>query len=152
MKLWKRLNPAVQNHWLLLTAGLVWSGVGVLLCWLAYNWLSESHSSWALWIGLGSLGLSLLVYRFGFAHIAQTNIARLRGFLQKMCLFAFFSWKSYILMAGMMALGMLLRHSPIPKAYLAVVYETIGGAMMLSSLHYYPPALASARANADISR
>ena len=49
-------------------------------------------------------------------------------------------------MVGMMALGMALRNSPIPKTYLAIVYETIGGAMLLSSLHYYPPALALVRA------
>ena len=146
MNLWKRLNPAVHNHWLLLAAGVVWSGVGVLLCWLAYNWLNEAHSVLALGIGLAGFALSLVVYRFGFSHIAQTNITRLRSFLQKVCLFAFFSWKSYLLMVGMMALGMALRNSPIPKTYLAIVYETIGGAMLLSSLHYYPPALALVRA------
>jgi hypothetical protein len=140
----KFLNPAVESHWLMLAAGLVWSGVGLLLCSLAYNWLSALHSIWAIWIGLGGLALALLVYRFGFSHIAQANIERLHGLLEKVCVFAFFPWKSYLLMIGMMSLGMTLRHSAIPKQYLAIVYETVGGGLFLSSLHYYRPALARA--------
>ncbi len=146
MDLIKRLNPVVHNRWLFLSAGLVWSGVGILLCWLAYGWLVGLHSAWAGWIGLAGLALAPVVYHFGFARIARANIARLHGFLEKTCLFAFFPWKSYLLMAGMMGLGMALRHSAIPKPYLAVLYEMIGGGLFLSSLHYYRPAWARARA------
>jgi hypothetical protein len=146
MKLLRFLNPSVHNHWLFLAAGLVWSGVGILLCALAYGWLVNAHSSWALWMGAAGLALAVVIYRFGFAHIARSNIQRLHGFIEKACLFAFFPWKSYLLMVGMMGLGMALRNSPIPKFYLALLYESIGGAMILSSLHYYLPALTTARA------
>ena len=37
----------------------------------------------------------------------------------------------------MIALGVFLRHSRIPREYLAALYLTIGGALFLSSLHYY---------------
>lgn len=150
MKIPRFLNPVVHNHWLFLAAGLVWSGVGIMLCALAYRWLSDSHSGWALWIGLGGLLLSLVVYYFGFAHIARSNIQRLHGFIEKVCLFAFFPVKSYLLMVSMMGLGMVLRSSPIPKHYLAFLYETIGGGLFLSSLHYYIPALQTARARISV--
>ena len=37
----------------------------------------------------------------------------------------------------MVVLGIILRSSPIPKQYLAMVYTTIGGALFLASLRYY---------------
>ena len=33
--------------------------------------------------------------------------------------------------------GILLRHSAVPKSYLAVVYAAIGGALLQASVHYY---------------
>ena len=52
------------------------------------------------------------------------------------CVFSFITWKSYIIVAVMIAMGTLLRHSPIPKPYLAVVYTGIGLALVLSSVRY----------------
>jgi hypothetical protein len=52
------------------------------------------------------------------------------------CVFSFFSWKSYVLIAMMITLGRLCRHSAIPKPYLAVVYITMGLALILSSFTY----------------
>ena len=37
----------------------------------------------------------------------------------------------------MMTGGMLLRHSTLPKPWLAVVYAAIGGALLLASRQYY---------------
>jgi hypothetical protein len=132
------LKFTVAKVWLFLLAGLMWSGVGIMLCALAYSWLVDLHSFSALWFGLGGLACSLVVYRFGFLHIAQKNIDRLHAFLEKASLFAFITPKSYLLVAFMMALGITLRSSPIPKVYLSVVYTTIGASLFFSSLHYYP--------------
>jgi hypothetical protein len=135
------LNPAVTKVWLFLLAGIMWSAVGIMLCSLAYGWLSVMDLTAALWIGGSGLVLAGIVYRFGFSRIAKRNIQRLHAFLDKVCIFAFISWKSYGLIAIMMTLGMLLRSSAIPRGYLAIVYITIGGALFISSLHYYPPVL-----------
>jgi len=135
----------VARVWLFLLAGLMWSGVGVMLCALAYGWLADLHAVSALWFGLGGLVCSLAAYRFGFQHLAQKNISRIHALLEKASPFAFMSPKSYLLVVFMMALGMTLRNSPVPKAYLAVVYIIIGAALFLSSLHYYPHVRVSAR-------
>jgi hypothetical protein len=142
----KSFNPSVSRGWLLLLAGLMWSAVGILLCALAYQWLVGLHSSWAVWIGGAGLVAALLTYRFGFLHIAQKNIDRLKAILEKVCVFAFMPWKSYLLVAGMMTLGITLRHSTLPREYLAVVYTTIGAALFFSSLHYYPHVWAEIKA------
>lgn len=134
-------NPfkfTVAKMWLFMLAGLMWSGVGLMLCSLAFRWLVDLHAFTALWAGLSGLVVSLVVYRFGFLRIAEKNINRLHAFLEKVSPFAFMSAKSYLLVVFMMALGIALRTSPIPRVYLAMLYITIGAALFLSSLHYYP--------------
>jgi hypothetical protein len=134
----KYIKLTVAKVWLFLLAGIMWSGVGLMLCSLAYRWLVDLHSFKALWVGLSGLVSSLFIYRFGFLKIARKNINRLHSFLEKVNLFAFMSAKSYLLVAFMMALGMALRSSPIPRVYLSVLYTAIGAALFFSSLHYYP--------------
>jgi hypothetical protein len=55
---------------------------------------------------------------------------------EKQCLFAFIPWKSYLMIALMITMGAILRHSSIPKPYLAILYTTIGLALILSSVRY----------------
>lgn len=112
---------------------------------LAYRWLNELHTLWAVWIGVGGLVFSVIVYRFGFSRLAIQNIERLLGFLEKASPLAFYTVKSYLIMIFMMGLGMFLRSSAIPRGILAFIYTTIGGGLFFSSLHYYPTLLNMAR-------
>ncbi len=133
----KRIKPTVPKCLLIALAGLMWSTVGVMLCSMAYYWLKGLGWLTAFPFGLFGIILSLAAYRFGFSGIARKNIDRICLLPEKGCIFAFQAWKSYLIIAFMIALGIILRHSPIPKHYLAIVYTTIGGALLLSSLHYY---------------
>jgi hypothetical protein len=118
-------------------AGVMWSGVGIMLMVLAVKWMIPIGVGWDLGIGLGSIGLAFAAYRLGFSKIAGKNIRRLCEFPDKACFFAFQAWKSYIIIGVMISMGIFLRHLPIHKYYLSVPYMTIGGALFLSSLHYY---------------
>ena len=109
----------------------------MVLCRLAYYWFKEIEWFTALPFGLLGVFLSLVAYRLGFSGIAKKNIDRIFLLPEKGCIFAFQAWKSYLIIVVMITLGIVLRHSPIPKHYLAIVYTTIGGALLLSSLHYY---------------
>jgi hypothetical protein len=133
----QKFNPAVTKFWLLVLAGLAWSGVGILLCSMAYRWLALENGWAPLAAGAAGILISLVVYRFGFINIARKNIRRIHTYVDRACAFAFMPWKSYLLMAGMMALGITLRSSAIPKFYLSVLYTAIGGGLFFSSLHYY---------------
>ena len=132
-----KLKPAVSRYWLISLAGLVWSAVGVMLSRLAYLWLTAVPLGRAMVLGISGIFLALIAYRFGFSRIAEKNIYRIRQFSEKGCIFAFQAWKSYLIIVIMVALGLFLRHSPLPKQYLAVVYLAVGGALFLSSFHYY---------------
>ena len=133
----EKFKPAVSKYWLMALAGIMWSGVGIMLCRLAVIWLSPVPRTWAWSLGLlGFIG-AIVVYRFGFSKIALKNITRLCFLPDTTCIFAFQAWKSYLIIIIMVALGLTLRHSPMPKRFLAVIYETIGGALFFSSFHFY---------------
>lgn len=133
----KKLNPAVSKYWLIALAGLLWSIVGIMLCRLAYIWLAAVN--WSLGLPLGSISIisALAVYGYGFSKIALKNIDRLSLLSDKCCIFAFQAWKNYLIIIFMIMLGMAFRNSPIPKHFLAVIYAAIGGALFISSFHFY---------------
>ena len=133
----KKLNPAVSKYWLLALAGLMWAGVGLMLCSYAYGWLT--HPVTLLTLACASIGLviALAANRFGFTGLALKNIGRILRSPDRVCVFAFQAWKGYLIIIGMMALGILLRRSPLPRPYLAIVYVAIGGALLQASLNYF---------------
>lgn len=133
----KSLNPAVTKSCLIALAGLMWTGVGVMLCRLAYIWLAVISRAMAASLGLFGIGMAVAAYYLGFSKIARKNIKRLCLLTERTCVFAFQTWRGYLIIGFMTTLGIILRTSAIPKQYLAVVYTTIGGAIFLSSFHYY---------------
>ncbi|MBU8913396.1 MAG: hypothetical protein KOO61_05180 [Spirochaetales bacterium] len=128
---------AVNKRWLFVLAGLMWSGVGGYLIYLAYGWLRPLPSGRAILLASAGVLLALVIYRFGFSRLAEKNIKRISQFKDRASIFAFQSWKSYIIIPVMIGLGIFLRKSPLPKQYLAIMYIGIGGGLFLSSLHYY---------------
>ena len=129
-------KPAVTKSVLLLLAGSVWLCVGTMLLVLAHAWLSNAPGTIAImFFGFGVV-LALLVHHFGFLKIVDKNIERILPMVEKKCLFSFISWKSYIIILVMVALGTFLRHSAIPHRFLAILYTGIGLALILSSLRY----------------
>jgi hypothetical protein len=131
------LKPAVPKCWLFFTSGVMWSAVGIMLCTMGVRWLTRAGIMRAGVLELTGLLLAVLIARLGFGPIAQKNIRRLRHLPARGCFFAFQAWKSYVIIVVMIALGVTLRHSSIPKTYLAAVYTGIGGALFLASFHYY---------------
>jgi len=133
----KKYDPAVDKRFLILFSGILWSVVGIMLCRLAIYWLSLAGGQNTVWMGLAGLVLAFLIYRFGFLKLVSKNTDRILSKEGKVCIFAFQPWKSYLIIAVMILLGTILRHSPVPKPYLSIIYIGFGGAMVLSSLVYY---------------
>ena len=131
-----KYKPAVTKNFLLFLAGIVWECVGIMLLVLAFSWLSTaSKINVYLYVGVGVV-LALLVHHFGFLKIVDKNVKRILEMNGEKCLFSFFSWKSYLVIAVMVSFGTILRHSMITKQYLAVLYIGIGLALVLSSVRY----------------
>jgi hypothetical protein len=127
----------VGRRWLFAIAGVIWSAVGVLLLTYAVTWLAPE--TLPLVIGLAASGLlvAAVFVRFVFAGIVRKNVARIDDGPARASAWAFQNWKSYLVTIFMIGLGITLRGSPIPKAGLAVVYEGIGVALLLTSVTYH---------------
>ena len=131
------LKPTVPKCWLFAASGVMWSVVGVMMCATAIGWLSDSGIGRGMSFALVGLILAMLSVRWGFDGIAQKNIRRLRRLPDRGCFFAFQAWKSYLIIVVMIVLGVALRHSSVPKQFLAVAYTAIGGALIVGSFYYY---------------
>ena len=131
-----KFKIAVDKRVLLLLAGLMWIAVGAMLMKMAYTWLSAANERHAFAFGAAGVALALMVHHFGFLKVVDKNLGRIMPMEGKRCIFAFISWKSYLLIAVMVMLGITLRHSPLPRQHLAVIYIGIGLALVLSSVRY----------------
>jgi len=135
----KKLKPGVQKNWLQLTAGLMWTGVGIFLISLAVEWVFAPNVKypWNYW--LPGIGLAYLIFQFGFSRLARKNSLRINNLsVEEPCLFAFQEWHSYPLIIFMIGLGITLReYFPIPKPLLGILYIGIGGGLGSASLVYY---------------
>ena len=132
----EKYKPAVTKNILLIIAGVVWVCGGLMLLYLAFTWLNKaSNISVHPYIIAGVL-LALLVHHFGFLKIVDRNLNRILQIERKKCFFAFIPFRSYLIIIVMVMIGILLRHSKIPKYDLAVLYIGIGLAMILSSVRY----------------
>jgi len=104
---------------------------------MSMHWLRDQHLHDAGYFVAGGIVLGLIIHHFGFLKVVDKNLGRLSEMEGKRCVFSFMSWKSYLLVAIMMTLGITLRHSGIPKLYLVVPYSGIGLALFLSSIRYF---------------
>ncbi len=136
MRKWDRYKPAVTKVVLLFLAGGLWLCVGFMLLLFAVSWLLEAPNvNRSVFAGIGVV-LALFVHHFGFLKIVDKNLSRILPVDEKRCLFSFMPWKSYLIVLFMIAMGTILRHSAIPKHYLAIVYICIGLALILSAVRY----------------
>ena len=132
-----RFKPDVPKCWLFAASGVMWSVVGLVMCTTGARWLAGQDILPIIGFELAGVALAVAALRWGFGRIARKNIHRLRQLPDRGCLFAFQAWTSYLIITVMIALGVALRHSPVPKQWLAIVYTGIGGALFMASFSYY---------------
>ena len=131
-----KYRPRASKAVLLFLAGALWFCVGLMLLYMAASWLLAAQDVNRVVFASAGIALALAVHHFGFLKIVDKNLARILPVDDKRCLFSFMPWKSYLLIMIMMTLGALLRHSAIPRHYLAILYTGIGLALVLSSGRY----------------
>lgn len=128
--------PVVSRKILMLISGIMWLCVGLMLLNYAYIWLVVEQKSTVFTFAGAGIVLTMLTHHFGFLKVADKNLKRILSMEEKVSIFSFITWKSYILIAVMIALGITLRHSAIPKTWLAIIYIGIGLGLLLSSIRY----------------
>ena len=122
-----KFKPAVHRKWLILISGLMWSGVGIFLNILAFGWFKTLNNTQILLSILIGLLTGWVIYHFGSGNLEIKNINRILAYQNHACIFAFQEWKSYILIAIMMSIGIFMRTTGLlPKYLLSSMYIGIG--------------------------
>jgi len=147
----KKFKPSVRNRYLLLISGLMWMGTGVMLNIFAYAWLAGTGGSSYTFV-ISGIVAGLIIHHFGFLRIVDKNLGRIKPMSDRPCVFAFMSWKSYLLVAIMITLGITLRNSSVPRNWLSIIYIAMGSALFLSSIRYFRYFLLSAAEKGNIPK
>jgi hypothetical protein len=132
-------EPAVSRRTLVLTAASLWTLAGLILIARAAFWI-DYHSTVILVLGLVALGAGLMKGKLVLSRIAIRNVERIREVSprkSKICVFAFQATQSYLIVFAMIAAGILLRLSPLPRSWLALLYLAIGAALEWASAVYW---------------
>jgi len=132
----EKFTPSVDKRVLVLLAGLMWCGVGIMLIRFSVIWLSPLCTRSAVIYYAAGFLVAMPVHHFGFLKIANKNLNRLLPLTDKKCLFSFMTWKSYVIVLIMISIGIALRHSALPKRYLSILYNGLGLALFLSGIRY----------------
>ncbi|HET9298884.1 MAG TPA: hypothetical protein VFO11_02995 [Candidatus Polarisedimenticolaceae bacterium] len=117
----------------LLLAALAWTLVGAGLLVAGAVWLaSASPARCALGLSAAIL-LGRIKARYVLAPRAAANARRIEASPDRAPLVACFAPSAWALVLGMIALGALLRRSPLPRPWLGALYATIGVALLSAS-------------------
>ncbi len=131
-------EPAVSRKSLVAGAAAAWAIGAVILFWRAFL-AADGMASGLEWVwGLGVL-LGLIKYRVAFGKVVSKNLQRIEKLSphkDRICLFAFQSLESYLLVMVMIGLGMLLRYVGLSPAVLVVIYVAIGIGLVLGAGKY----------------
>ncbi len=130
--------PKVNKKALILIAGILWTGVGLMLMRIASKWFHLLSSDLLILAIIGGLLLGTAISYFGFSGLANKNIQRINHYSTKVCIWAFQKWQSYILILFMISLGIFMRSTSLfPKYLLTPMYIGIGFALFTASFRYY---------------
>jgi hypothetical protein len=134
----KAIIPHTTKRNLLFIAAVVWTFAGTMLFARGIGMMNINPDSF--WIRfLISLVSGVLFYLLLFTRISRKHVNRIIQLpVERPSAFSFFDRKGYIMMVGMISLGIFLRTSGIVSAYyLSLLYVTMGVPLFISSLRFY---------------
>lgn len=125
-----RIKPGVSPKTHLFLASTLWTAIGLLLIYRGLVYLAPHNLLPLTLIGiiLGSLKSYLVLNK-----AAAKGVERIKRFGDNTCIGAVYSWRTWLLVLAMMALGLILRLSPVPPAIIGTVCVAIGWALLFSS-------------------
>jgi hypothetical protein len=123
-------KPGVSVRTHLFLAALIWSVVGFFLLTNGFVLISLQGK---LWYGVAGLILGTAKTFFILDRVALKNVKRIKDFEDKVCIGSVYSWKTWVLVAAMIALGRILRTTVLPGEVVGLIYIAVGWALMLAS-------------------
>ena len=130
----ERWKPAAGVRTHLLAAGGLWTVVGLGLTAAGLAWCLGSALPWSVVLAGAGVAGGLVKGRFVIRRLAEKNAARIIARGDGHCLGGFLSVKTWLLVVVMMASGMVLRRSAVPRPVLGIVYTAVGTALLAGSV------------------
>lgn len=128
-------KPSVPRRWLFFIAAMVWvfAAYRVMLLALKFAPLSPLPVWLNLFLGFAGFGL---FFFFVFSKVSRRYIKRIACLKQENpCFFAFFGWKSYLMISIMMTMGILFaRFEVLPVFLQGIFYISLSGCLLLSAI------------------
>jgi len=125
-----RFKPGVTVRTHLFLAALIWSVVGFFLMTNGFVLTSlENH----LWYAAAGIVLGTAKTFFILDRVARKNVNRIKEFEDKVCIGSVYSWKTWLMVAAMIALGRFLRTTVLPGEVVGLIYTAVGWGLMLAS-------------------
>jgi hypothetical protein len=126
----RRFKPGVSPRAHLACAAGLWTGIGGFLLVRGIILLKNDGAVWLIVAGIlfGSLKSILILDRS-----ARKGIERIGKFADNTCIGAVYAWKTWLLVLGMMATGILVRTLGLPPSLVGTVCVAVGWALIFSS-------------------
>jgi len=132
-----RLKPTASRAVHLLTVALLWSVVGAALLAVGLGLLRTlAPIPLAVVLAL-AIVVGAIKTRFVLRRTADRVIDRIRARGDGRCLGGVLSWRMWLFVVAMIALGRLLRVSPLAAEIVGAVYVAVGVALVLGSLRFW---------------
>jgi hypothetical protein len=136
-KILQKLKPGVPKEILIALGAALWGFAAYRILKMGFVFIEKHalHHMVNYLIGVaGFVPFFLLVFR----KVSRRYITRIKNLPQnRPCMFAFFDLRGYIMMSGMITLGILVSHwKIIPELYKGTFFISLGLSLMASSIFY----------------
>jgi hypothetical protein len=126
-------KPSAPARVHLLLAALMWTIVGAILALVGGYWLLTAHGAHpGLWLILAA-ALGTLTAYFVLRPAARRVVHRIAARGDNRCIGGFVSWRTWLFIACMAAIGYVLRHGLLPHAVVGFIYVAVGVALLLAA-------------------
>lgn len=132
-----RYKPGVPKRWLFFIAAMVWGFAAYRVLLVALKFIPLAPMPvWEV-VVFGIIGFALF-FNFVFLKVSRKYIRRIACLRQENpCLFAFFGWKSYLLIALMSSMGIVsARFHLMPVFLQGIFYIALGSSLLMSALMF----------------
>lgn len=126
-------KPAASARSQLLLAAVMWSTVGVLLFYFGVCWTWAQPSYHPLVLSLAATTSGLIKARFVLRRVSRRLVHRIEARGDGYCVGGFLSWRSWLFVLFMIALGRLLRGGALPHSIVGPIYTAVGTALLVGS-------------------
>lgn len=130
----RMMNFKVGRSALLFIAGTVWivAGANILRIGLV-TWRQEG--SFPMFRMTGALAVFLIFFLLVFRKLLRKHTRRIVNKPDKSCPFSFFDKKGWIVMGGMIALGVVIRRFRLmPESFISVFYTGLAVALIVTGI------------------